>query len=316
MNKVIILLGPTGVGKTGASILLAKSLGTEIISADSMQIYRHMDIGTAKPAKKEMLAVKHHMIDIVGPSEIFSTGRYIEKVAPIIDDLHKNGRIPIIAGGTGLYIRAMTRGIFKGPPADWGLRENLLRMEKENPGSLYAYLRKLDPDAASHIMPADIRRIVRALEVSIKAETGISKLQSNLTMPLPYEFIRIGLTRARKELYELIEKRVDSMISRGLVDEVKHLLEMNPGKTAMQAIGYKEIAQHLNGDISMDEAVRLVKKRTKAYAKRQFTWFKKEEGITWLDITALFSDKEIFEKIKTALPNFLTKTFKAITILT
>jgi tRNA dimethylallyltransferase len=306
MHKVIILLGPTGVGKTGASILLAQSLDTEIISADSMQIYRHMDIGTAKPSNKEMSIVKHHMIDIVEPSEPFSAGKYRERVVPIIEGLHGEGKIPIVVGGTGLYIKAMTRGIFPGPSADWSLREELLAREKKDRGSLFASLRKLDPDAASRVMPSDTRRIIRALEVCLKTETGITELQKKLTRPLPYEFVRIGLTRERRELYGLIEKRVDSMLARGLVEEVKNLLLMSPGKTALQAIGYKEILSSLQGEIPMDEAVRLIKKRSKGYAKRQFTWFRQEEGVHWLEVSGLFSHEEIHKTIEIFLENRLT----------
>lgn len=306
MNKVIIILGPTGVGKTGASVLFAKSLNTEIVSADSMQVYRHMDIGTAKPSKKEMSMVKHHMIDIVEPSETFSAGKYIDYVVPIIGNLHAQGKIPLIVGGTGLYIKAMTRGLFSGPSADWTLREELLAMEGKSRGSLYLYLQKLDPDTASKIMQTDIRRVVRALEIRIKTREGISELRKRLTRPLPYEFIRIGLTRERKELYELIEKRVDSMLSAGLVDEVRNLLLMNPGKTALQAIGYKEIAAHLAGEYKIDEAARLIKKRTKNYAKRQFTWFRQEEGITWLDVTGLFTGEGIYRAIANLPKNLLT----------
>lgn len=305
-NKVIILLGPTGVGKTGASILLAKAMDTEIISADSMQIYRHMDIGTAKPSREEMSGVKHHMIDIVEPSEPFSVGKYVEMVAPIIEEIHKRGKIPVMVGGTGLYIKAMTRGLFSGPSADWSLREELLSSEERDKGSLYRRLRKLDADAAAKVMPADTRRIVRALEVCLKAETGITELQKNLTRPLPYTFILIGLTRERKELYELIEKRVDAMLAKGLVDEARDLLRMNPGKTAMQAIGYKEIALFFRGEPSLDEAVRTIKKRSKNYAKRQFTWFRQEKGIQWLDITGLFSHRDIHKAIEIFLENRLT----------
>jgi tRNA dimethylallyltransferase len=298
MNKVLILLGPTAVGKTGASILLAKALDTEIISADSMQIYRHMDIGTAKPSKEEMSVVKHHMIDILEPSEAFSAGKYIEQVVPIIKGLHERGKAPVIAGGTGLYIRALTRGIFAGPSADWVLREKLLSGEEKDKGSLYRTLLKVDPEAAARVMPSDTRRIVRALEVCLKTESAISELQQKLTSPLPYDFIRLGLTRQRKELYRLIEERVDSMLARGLVEEVRNLLALNPGKTALQAIGYKEVISFLHGEISMDEAVRLIKTRSKNYAKRQFTWFRREEGIRWTDVTGLFSGKDIYETIE------------------
>src|SRR4030066_2098530 len=185
-DKVIILLGPTGVGKSNASLLLAKSLDTEVISADSMQIYRHMDIGTAKPTVEERTLVKHHMIDIVDPWELYSTGKYIDAVEPLIGKLHSKRKIPIVVGGTGLYIKAMTRGIFSGPSADWSLREDLLPMEKGEKGSLYNYLKKLDPEAAEKITPNDTRRIVRALEVCLKSNKSMSEIQKKLTQPLPY----------------------------------------------------------------------------------------------------------------------------------
>lgn len=302
MNKVIILLGPTGVGKTGVSLLLAKKLGTDIISADSMQIYRHMDIGTAKPTPDERAMVKHHMIDIVGPRESYSTGKYIDAVVPIIEGLHRKGKIPIVAGGTGLYIKAMTRGIFSGPSADWSLRENLLAGEKAENGSLYKYLGELDPEAAGKITPNDTRRIIRALEVSLKSASNISDMQKRFTQPLPYEFIKIGLSRDRKELYSLIEKRVDEMIANGLEEEVKNVLHLIEASfvsplPSMQAIGYKEIAMYLQGGISRDEAVRLIKRGSKRYAKRQFTWFRKEEGISWVDITGISDSSIILDRV-------------------
>ncbi|MBM4144740.1 MAG: tRNA (adenosine(37)-N6)-dimethylallyltransferase MiaA [Nitrospira sp.] len=327
MNKVIILLGPTGVGKTGVSILLARELKTEIISADSMQIYRHMDIGTAKPAPEERALIRHHMIDIADPWESFSTGKYIAAVVPVIEHLHRNGKIPVLVGGTGLYIKAMTRGIFSGPSADWKLRQEFLSMEKEEEGSLYYYLKELDPEAALKITPKDIRRIIRAIEVCLKSNIRISDMQKNLTQPLPYEFIKIGITRDRKELYRMIEDRVDEMIKIGLIDEVKRLTNLlketetrrhgNAEKEkftdlpihrfadspfpSMQAIGYKEIAMCLHGEISLDEAVMVIKRDTKRYAKRQFTWFRKEEHIQWVDITGVQDSNEVFTRVLNTL---------------
>jgi tRNA dimethylallyltransferase len=315
MNKVIILLGPTGVGKTGVSILLAKKLNTEIISADSMQIYRHMDIGTAKPSKEERAVVRHHMIDIVDPWESYSTGKYIEAVVPIIKGLHKRGKIPVVTGGTGLYIKAMTRGIFSGPSADWTLREDLLSMEKEEEGSLYNYLKELDPVASEKIVRNDTRRVIRALEVCLKSNRSISEIQKKLTRPLPFEFIKIGLLRDRKELYRMIETRVDEMIKAGLINEVKMVISlitehdrMQDKKDhgyfpypSMQAIGYKEVAMYLNGNITPDESVRIIKRGTKRYAKRQFTWFRKEEGIHWVDITGIDDSSEAFRRVNDIL---------------
>jgi tRNA dimethylallyltransferase len=301
MKKVIILLGPTGVGKTGASLLLAGKLGTEIIGSDSMQVYRGMDIGTAKPTLEERAEVRHHMIDIVDPSESFSTGQYIEKVVPIMENLHNQGKIPLIVGGTGLYIKTVTRGIFSGPSADWNLRESLIEIEEDERGSLYAYLSEIDPDAAAKIEKTDTRRIVRAIEVRMKSGEKISLLQKMCTQPLPYEFIKIGLSRERKELYRMIEERVDGMVAAGLREEVVRLLHMKPGRTPLQAIGYKEFALHIKGGITLEEAVALVKRNTRRYAKRQFTWFRKEEGIRWLDITGAHTDEEIFREIERAL---------------
>ncbi|MEW6116399.1 MAG: tRNA (adenosine(37)-N6)-dimethylallyltransferase MiaA [Nitrospirota bacterium] len=319
MGKTIILLGPTGVGKTAASLLLAKALNTEIISADSMQIYRHMDIGTAKPTPEEQREVKHHMIDIVEPWESYSTGEYVKTVQPIIETLFAQRKTPLFVGGTGLYIKAMTRGIFTGPSADWELRGELLRKESEEPGFLYSYLREFDADAASGIMPADTRRIIRALEVCLKSSRKISELHQEFTRPLPYDFLKIGLTRDRKELYKMIDQRVDTMMEQGLLEEVKNIISLLNDAvkqgwgesdtdspvlrfSSMQAIGYKELALHLAGEISLEEAVTLIKKRSRNYAKRQFTWFRKEEGIAWIDVTGIHDAHEIFQKIKEAIP--------------
>jgi len=301
MNKVLILLGPTSVGKTKASILLAQELKTEIISADSMQVYKNMDIGTAKPSIDEMNEVRHHMIDIVQPWEEFSAGRFIEEAVPIIEVLHSRGRVPLVVGGTGLYIKSMTRGLFQAPSAHSILREELIGLEDEEPGSLYALLQNLDPETAKTLPPNDKRRIIRALEVSVQSSCPASELKRSLTSPLPYDFIKIGITREREELYDLIEKRVDEMMEAGLLEEAKKVLSMNPSKTAMQAIGYKELAGFLNGEYDIEEAVILIKRNTKRYAKRQFTWFKKEEGISWVDVTGIHEPRETHLKLRDKL---------------
>ncbi len=287
-DSVIILLGPTGVGKTGLSILLAKALNTEIISADSMQIYRHMDIGTAKPSHRELKEVKHHLINMLSPDESFSAGMFKNMTTKIIDDLHSKNKIPIIVGGTGLYIKTLTRGLFEGPGADWSLREKLIEEESSfGKGHLYKHLKKVDPVSADKINPNDTRRIIRALEVSLKGGETISEFQHLSTVSQTYNFIKIGLLRERKELYTLIEQRVDTMMEKGLLQETERLLKINPHRIPLQALGYKEMQLHINGFISIEEAVRLLKKRTKMYAKRQFTWFKKEPGISWVDITGI-----------------------------
>jgi len=298
-GKIMVILGPTGVGKTEASLRVAETIKTEIISADSMQIYRFMNIGTAKPTEDQLHRVPHHMISAVDPSDAFSTGRYIEAVLPVIEGLLAKGKVPLVVGGTGLYIKSMTRGLFSAPEADSGLREELLVIEREAPGSLYERLLKIDPVAAEKITAGDVRRIVRALEVCMKSDRPISELQKIHTQPLPYEFMKIGLTRERSELYAMIEARVDVMFASGLVDEVRSLLTRKPCYTAMQAIGYKEVAQHLRGEIGREEMVWSVKRASKRYAKRQYTWFRKEPDITWLDITGIHDGNEIGRMIET-----------------
>lgn len=298
-NKpVIIILGPTGVGKTGLSILLAKALKTEIISADSMLVYRHMDIGTAKPSPPELAAVPHHLINILEPDEKFSAGLFKEKASAIITTLHSKNKIPLVAGGTGLYIRSITSGLFDGPDADESLREKFMDEEKRHSkGYLYDKLKTIDPDTAGKIEANDLRRIVRALEVSFKTEKGISEIREGSTQPLDCNFIKIGLSRDRKELYRLIEGRVDKLVEDGLLEEARRLLKMEPGRTAMQALGYKEMSLFLDGSVDLAEAVRLTKKRTKMYAKRQYTWFRKEPDIHWVDITGIMDAGKIFEKV-------------------
>ncbi len=313
MKKVILLLGPTGVGKTAVSLLLAKALSSEIISADSMQIYKHMDIGTAKPTAEEQRLIRHHMIDIIEPWDFYSTGEYTRDVQSVVSSLHNQKKIPLVVGGTGLYIKAMTRGIFKGPSADWELRNALLDEERAKEGSLYNRLKSIDPAAASKITPADTRRIIRALEVCLKSDRSLSEMHRTATNPLPYEFIKIGITRERKELYSMIDSRIDTMMEQGLLEEVTKVIKMIEDAetrrrvplssfSSMQAIGYKELAMHLNGELNLDQTTDLIKQRSRNYAKRQFTWFKKEEGMVWVDVTGVLDPNNIFQKIKETIP--------------
>lgn len=297
-RKVIIILGPTGVGKTGLSITLAKKLQTEIISADSMQVYRHMDIGTAKPSPDELNAVPHHLINILSPDQKFSAGLFRERALKAIDRLLEDRKIPILVGGTGLYIRSLTRGLFAGPGADDALREKMEEQERtRGKGYLYSKLLAVDRHAAEKINPRDTRRVIRALEVAHLAGSNISEHQKLSTFPSRYDFLKIGLHRERKELYRLIEERVDSMIKGRLLDETKKLLKLNPNRTALQALGYKEMKLYIGGELKREEAVQLIKKRTKHYAKRQLTWFKQEPDINWVDISGIFDRNTIYAKV-------------------
>lgn len=305
---IILIVGPTGVGKTEISLEIALALNTEIINADSRQIYKLMDIGTAKPPKALQSKVKHHLIDIIYPDEYFSAGEYGRRAREVILSLRERGMIPLIIGGSGLYIKALIYGFFKGPEADQEMREFFMEYaDKNGESSLYERLRKVDPDAAKRIHPKDTMRIVRALEVYEKTGKPISILQDNFAMKnSPYRPIMIGLFREKKNLYKRIDKRVDLMIDQGLIDEVKGLLDMgySEGLNSMMGIGYKQIIGFLKGEYDLNSAIAILKRDSRRYAKRQMTWFRKAEGIEWIDVTDNLDDNVrkilalIHEKIK------------------
>jgi len=301
-KPILIIAGPTAAGKTEASILLARELGAELVSADSMQIYRGMDIGTAKPTKEQRKLVYHHMIDIVEPDQPYSVGDYLRDARGAISGIISSGGIPVVVGGTGLYIRALTRGLFHGPPADLELRERLLQRENEGEaGILYADLVKIDPEAAVKIHPHDLRRTLRALEVFHLRDRKLSDFQrEHAFQDKPHTFRLLFLVRSRTELYPRIEQRVDQMLKDGLEAEVKTLFDRGYRDTlpSMQGIGYKHFMDYFFGRCTYDEAVEFLKRDTRRFAKRQFTWFRREPDATWVDITGLTKPGEIVERIK------------------
>ncbi len=304
-KPILIIAGPTAVGKTDASILLAQESGAEVVSADSMQIYRGMDIGTAKPAIEQRRLVYHHLIDIVEPNQPYSVGDYLRDARAAIDGILTSGGVPIVVGGTGLYIRALMRGLFHGPPADLELRERLLQRESEGQaGTLYSDLVKVDPEAAVKIHPNDLRRTVRALEVYYLRDRKLSDFQREHAFgDRPYPFRLVFLVRSRNELYPRIEQRVDRMIDSGLEAEVKGLMDRgySPDIASMQGLGYKHFIDHFLSRTSRDEAVALLKRDTRRYAKRQFTWFRREAEALWVDITGLDHARGIVERIKKSI---------------
>ena len=285
---LVILLGPTAVGKSEHAIEFAQRFDMEIINADSMQVYRGMDIGSAKPSPAQRELVTHHLIDIKNPDEDFSAAQFRKEALNSIASLHRKGKQPLLVGGTGLYIRALTRGLFPAPPADQRLREELKEQEK-NKGKWYLHreLTKIDPAAASRIHPNDTFRVIRALEVFHLTGKSISEQHQNHQFKESYfNVLKIGLTRDRKELYDRIERRVDLMITSGLAEEVKSLLTKGypPTIKPFQSLGYKQVLGFLQGETDMDEAVQLIKRNTKRYAKRQITWFKKDAEIQWVTL--------------------------------
>ena len=299
---LFILLGPTGVGKTDISIKLVQKMpDIEIISADSMQIYKYMDIGTAKPDKSTLKAIKHHIIDIVEPSDNFDVTQYSKLATNTILDVFKRGKIPILAGGSGLYIFSIINPLFTGPSKNIEYRK-ILEEEAKIHGKKYLYdkLVKIDPISASKIEINDLRRVIRALEVYKSIGKTISYLQKKASSKnAKFKYHIIGLKRSRENLYQRINLRIDKMIKGGFIKEVKMLRDMGYKEdlNSMQGLGYKQINKYLNGVYTEEETINLIKIETRHYAKRQMTWFKnKIENIKWIDLDK-YSKNEAVSKI-------------------
>ncbi len=289
MEKVVVVLGPTASGKTALSIELAKRFDGEIVSADSMQVYKYMDIGTAKPTEQERQGIKHYLVDEVTPDEEFSVAKFQELAYKYIGEIIDRGKLPIVVGGTGLYIDSLLYNInYTETVSDWEFREQMQK-EAELKGNefLHEKLAKIDPEAAARIHPNDLKRIIRALEVYRYTGVPISVHQkASRQTPPRYDYIVIGLTMDRDRLYERINRRVDKMLEEGLLDEVIRLDKMGYTKksTAMQGLGYKEFLPYLRGETSLEEAVSLLKRDTRHYAKRQLTWFRRNKEIRWFKV--------------------------------
>ena len=289
-SQKIIVLGPTSVGKSALGIILAKKLDGEIVSLDSMQIYKNMDIGTAKPSTEELAVVPHHLIDCQPLSETSDVASFINKAKKVENEILDRNFLPIFVGGTAMYIKAFVDGLFEGPKSSPEIREKLTSIANEK-GSEFLHrelLSPIDPITAKKIHPNDLFRIVRAIEVYELTGKPISEQQTQWNQNnKSTEYRLIGLTMPRDLLYKKIEERVDQMMDSGLVDEVKKLMSLGieKNKTAAQAIGYKEILAHLNGEYSLDRAIELIKRNTRRFAKHQLTWFRKDERIEWFDVT-------------------------------
>lgn len=297
-KPLIIITGPTAVGKTQISIKLAKAINAEIISADSMQVYRHMDIGTAKINKEQMNGVKHYLIDILEPQEEFNVVNFKTYAKAAIKDIYNKGKLPIIVGGTGFYIQALLYDIdFKKSKEDPIYRKKLEALAKEKGNNyLHSKLEEVDSEAAIKIHPNNIKKVIRALEYY--KETGERISEHNKEQEKkesPYNFSYIVLTDEREHLYERINLRVDQMIEKGLVGEVKELLSKGCKKdmVSMQGLGYKEIIAFIEGETSLEESIYRLKRDTRHFAKRQLTWFKREKEVTWIDKSKLHYDNEL-----------------------
>ena len=286
-DRLICVAGPTASGKTKLAVALAKKLGGEVISCDSMQIYRGMDIGTAKPTPAEMEGVRHHLLDVADPAEDFSVSRYVELADQAIGEIRARGAVPIVAGGTGLYMDSLVKGESFAPPSGNGERQ-WLEQAAERKGIDYVYdmLKDADPETAQRLHLSDRKRIIRAMEVFLVTGLPLSwHIAESKKRPPKYQPLWLGLNyRDRRLLYERIDRRVEQMMDQGLEQEVRALLArgIDPAATAMQAIGYKEMARAVRGEIDVNEAVSQIQQASRRYAKRQLTWFRRNEQIHWI----------------------------------
>lgn len=288
-EPLLCLVGPTGVGKSEVALAFADRVGADIVCADSRQVYRGLDIGTAKPSAADRRRVPHHMLDLVEPDEPFSAGRYQREAAVCLDALHGRGARPLVVVGTGLYLRALVWGLCPGPQADARVRDQWLAREREVPGVLYRRLTEIDPIAAAAIHPNDLSKILRAVEVHALTGVPLSALQTGHGFRSPrYPVVMVGLRRRRDDLCRRIDARVDAMVADGLIDEVEGLVRrgMSEDLPAMRAVGYRQLVGALAGRCAVDEAIRLIKRDTRRYAKRQMTWFGAVPDIRWIDLDA------------------------------
>lgn len=306
-KKLVILTGPTAVGKTALSIRLAKEIGGEIISADSMQVYRGMDIGSAKITEEQMQGVTHHLVDILEPTEHFDVFTFQRLAKQAMQGIYERGHIPVIVGGTGFYIQAALYDIDFSANEDSEVRSDLEKLAQDK-GAAYLHdmLRRIDPDSAQAIHANNVKRVIRAIEYYRQTgETISSHNERERQKQSPYAFCYFVLNDRRDRLYERIERRVDDMLAQGLVREVQSLMEkgLRTGMTAMQGLGYKEIAAYLNGEISYEQAVYLLKRDTRHFAKRQITWFKREKDVIWVD-------RDSFDQDEGRMAEFMIQCFK------
>lgn len=299
-QKLIVIIGPTAVGKTNLSIEMAKRYNGEIISGDSMQIYRGMDIGTAKITEDEMQGIPHHLIDIKEPEENFSVAEFQLLVRAKINEIAKRGKLPIIVGGTGLYIQSVIYDYqFSDVPGDEAFRLELEERAKQiGNEALYKELQAVDPESAAQIHPNNVRRVIRALEIFHLTGKTMQDFQRKQQPDLMYETALVGLSMEREQLYERINRRVDIMVEQGLLDEVKSLYNQGLRNCqSIQAIGYKEIYDYLDGSVTWEEAVEQLKQNSRRYAKRQLTWFRNKMDVQWFDMTYVNNFSKKIEEI-------------------
>ena len=297
-TPLLVVVGPTAVGKSEFALRACERFEGEIVSVDSMQVYRGLDRGTAKPGPRQLGRAPHHGIDLADPGEDFSLGDFVRHAESAIAGIRRRGRLPVLVGGTGLYLRGLLKGIVDLPRRDESLRTRLRAIaDRRGASALHRLLARVDPAGASRLPPGDRQRLVRALEVYFTARRGLGDLVGEAPFgPDRFATVKIGLSMARESLYRIIDGRVESFFAAGLLDEVRGLLAAGRPRAAnaFKALGYREALRHLDGEVGLDEAIALTKRNTRRYAKRQWTWFRREEGVAWFDVDP--ADPERFER--------------------
>lgn len=283
---LVAVAGPTGSGKSDLALILAEHFNGEIVNCDSLQVYRHFDIGTAKLPLAERRQIPHHLIDILNPDELFTAGEYARLARGTIQAISARGRLPILAGGTGFYLRALLDGLFEGPSRDQSLRDRLIRREAKRAGSLHRLLNRFDPHTAQKIHPRDVPKVTRALEVCLLTNRPVSELfREGRDALRGYRTVKLGLLPDRDALYEKVDRRCAAMFELGLVDEVRHILDLgfSPHVKPFESVGYKQALQFVNGELNLRDAIFYAQRNTRQYAKRQLTWFRREPEMVWLN---------------------------------
>jgi tRNA dimethylallyltransferase len=308
LPHLLAIVGPTASGKTPLSLLVAERLNGEIVSADSRQIYRHLDVGTAKPTREQRASIPHHIVDMLEPSEEYTAGIFGKEARDVIVRIVGRGKVPIVVGGSGLYVRAVIDGLFEGPGKDPELRSQLEeKLRALGPDALLEELRRVDPRSAVRMTTAKPRPVIRALEVYYATGKPLSEFHAEQRTQPPFHVTQVGLVWERQTLYARINERVDRMVERGLVAEVQRLLQSGYDErlNSLNSVGYKEIISHLRGEISLERAVEQIKQNTRNFAKRQMTWFRTDQRIDWLTLDA---DSNLDEVARAIAESFLART--------
>jgi len=306
-RKVIAILGPTGSGKSELALCIAGRFGGEVVNCDSLQVYRYFDVGTAKLPPGERQGIPHHLIDILDPDQVFTAGEYTRLARLALEEISRRGRLPVVAGGTGFYLRALIDGLFPGPQRDQALRDRLAARERRKSGSLYRLVRRFDPKAAARIHPRDLPKLTRALEVCLLTRRPVTELLQQGREALGgYRFLKIGLSPAREQLYEKLDRRTKQMFETGLIEEVRAILSRGFAAAVkpFESHGYRQAMQFLNGELKLDEAIFYAQRNTRHYAKRQMTWFRQEAGMEWF--SGFGDDPQIQQAVEARVREFLT----------